>query len=65
MTYPNLWDGAKAAIRVKFIAIQAQEIRKFSKKKSELTSKGTRKRRTSKAQSQQKEGNNKDQRRNK
>ena len=42
-----------------------QEIRKISNKQPSLPRKGLRKRRTNKAQSQQTEGNNKDQRRNK
>ena len=43
----------------------SQETRKISNKQLNLPSKGIRKRRTNKAQSQQKEGNNKDQSRNK
>ena len=42
-----------------------QEIRKISIKQCNLSSKGIRKRRTNKALSQKKEGNNKDQRGNK
>ena len=42
-----------------------QETRKISNKQPNLPSKDIRKRRTNKAQSQQKEGNNKDQRENK
>ena len=42
-----------------------QETRKISNKQPNVPSKGIRKRRTNKAQSQQKEGNNKDQRGNK
>ena len=62
----NLWDAAKAVLRGKFIATSLpQETRKISNKKSNLTPKGTRERRTNKTQSQQKERNNKDQSTNK
>ena len=48
----NLRDIAKAVLRGKFIVIQAlpQERRKISKKQTNLTPKGTRKRRTNKTQ---------------
>ena len=62
----NLWNAAKAVLRGKFIVIQVfpQETRKKLKEPN-LLSKGIRKRRINKAQSQQKGGNNKDQRGNK
>ena len=60
MTYQNLWDAAKAVLTGKFIAIQAY-LKKQEKSQSNLTPKGTRKRRTNEAQSQQKEGNDKNQ----
>ena len=66
---PNLWDAAKAVLRGKFIAIQSylkkQETRNISNKKSNLTPKAIRERRTKTPQSQQKERNYKDQVRNK
>ena len=48
----NLWDAAKAVLRGKIIAIQAY-LRKQenSNKQSNVTSKGTRERRTNKTQS--------------
>ena len=46
------------------IKILPQETRKLSNKQPNLPSKGIRKIRTNKSQSQQKEGNNKDQREN-
>ena len=65
-TIQNLWNAAKAVLRGKFIVIQVfpQETRKKLKEPN-LLSKGIRKRRINKAQSQQKGGNNKDQRGNK
>ena len=51
MTYQNLWDAAKAVLTGKFIAIQAY-LKKQEKSQSNLTPKGTRKRRTNEAQSQ-------------
>ena len=61
-TIQNLWDAAKAVLRVKFIATRAidtklqdtslpQETRKISNKQPNLTPKGTRERRTNKTQS--------------
>ena len=49
-TLQNLWDAAKAALRGKFIAIQAppQETRKSSNKQANFTSKAARERRTDK-----------------
>ena len=38
----NLWDTAKAVLRGKFIAIQAQETRKISNKQPNPISKATR-----------------------
>ena len=53
MTIQNLWDAAKAVLRGKFIAIQAyiKKQEKISNTQSNLTPKGTRERRTNKAQS--------------
>ena len=49
----NLWDAAKVVLRGKFIAIQAylKKKEKSQIKKSNLTPKGTRERRTNKTQS--------------
>ena len=46
----NLWDAAKAILRVKFTAIQAYlgEKRKSSKKQRNFTSKAAREKRTDK-----------------
>ena len=59
--------GSISSLRGNFIATQAylKKTRKISNKKPTLPSKGILKRRTTKAQSQQKEGNSKDQRGNK
>ena len=52
----NLWEAAKAILRGDFIVIQAylgwEWGRKISNKQPKLTCKGTRKRKTSKTQSQ-------------
>ena len=45
----NLWDTAKAVLRGKFIAIQVY-LKKQGKSQSNLILKGTRKRRTNRAQ---------------
>ena len=52
-TIQHLWDAAKAVLREKFIAIQAylKKQEKSQIKKSNVTPKGTRERRTSKTQS--------------
>ena len=63
-TVQNLWDVAAAVTGGKIITILPQEVRKISSKQSNLTPKITRERRT-KSKSQQKEGNYKDQSRNK
>ena len=64
---PNLWDTEKAVLRGNFIALQAylKKTREIWNKQSNFTLKGTWKRVTNKAQSEWKEGNNKDQSRNK
>ena len=61
----NLWDAAKAVLRGKFITIQSYLKKKETSQINNLPSIGIRKRTTHKAQSQQKERNNKDQRENK
>ena len=50
MTFQNLWDGAKAVLRGKFIAIQAhlRQQEKSSSKQADFTSKAARERRTDK-----------------
>ena len=52
----NQWDAAKAVLREKVIAIQAnlRKQKEFSNKQSNLTPRGTRKRRKNKTQSEQK-----------
>ena len=63
-TVQNLWDVAAAVIGGKIITILPKEIRKISSKQSKLKPKITRERKT-KSKSQQKEGNYKDQSRDK
>ena len=67
-TYKNLLDAAKLVLRGNFIALQAclpEETRKTPNKQSNSIPKGIRKRRMNTDQNEQKEGNNKDQGRNK
>ena len=54
----NLWDSAK-------IVLRGKKTRKISNKQPNITPKGSRKSITNKTHSQQKEGNHKDQSRNK
>ena len=61
--YQNLWDAAKAVLTGKFIVINTYLKNKKSLKQPNFTPQRTRKR-TNKAQSWQKEGNNKEQGRN-
>ena len=64
-TLQNLWDAAKAVLRVDTDTGLPQETRKISNKQPNIPPKRIRKRRISEAQSQQRKGNNRDQRGNK
>lgn len=63
ITFQNLQDAAKAVLSGKFYSstILPQETRKISNKQPNLTPTGSRKRRTNKTKSQQKERNYEDQ----
>ena len=61
----NVWDAAKAVLRVDTDTGLPQETRKISNKQPNIPPKRIRKRRISEAQSQQRKGNNRDQRGNK
>ena len=63
----NLWDTAEVYLRGKYISIEAYQRnkKKTQSKQSNLTPKGTRKRRIKKTQGKQKKGNNNDHNRNK
>ena len=60
-TFKNLWEAANAGLRGKFTVIQAS----LNKKISNRLTYCLKKQKKNKAESHQKEGNNKDQRRNK
>ena len=64
-TLQNLWDTAKAVLREKYIAIQAYLKKEEQSQMKKVTIIEIGKRTTNEALSQQKEGHNKDQRRNK
>ena len=63
ITIQNLWDATKSVLRGKFIAIRAFLEKEEKSQIDNLPPKRIRKR-TNKAQSQQKEGNHKDQKEN-